>query len=191
MQQGYNMEKMTLTIAGNEYELGWSLSIYKKFKDITGVDFNHIRACIFNELNDITSAIGKPPAYHAKVNKEKLNEHTIYYTYDEYANALADYNVQFDLELTRRVTEHVSLETAAAILYAAANGCNSRVELAEMEENVFIEGIKPTEKTQGYQYLITQYVSWTYTLGQESEETDVKKPLGGSLLKKLLASLTT
>lgn len=185
------MEKMTLTIAGNEYELGWSLAIYKKFNDITGVDFNHIRACIFNELNDITSAIGKPPAYHAKLDQSKLNEHTIYYTYDEYANAIAEYNVQFDLELTKRVTEHVPLEMAAAILYSAANGCNSRVELAEMEENVFIEGIKPTETTQGYQYLITQYISWTYTLGKDSEEQDAKKSSSGSVFKKLIASLTT
>jgi hypothetical protein len=83
------------------------------------------------------------------------------------------------------------MEMAAKIFYAAAHSLNSKVELAEMEENCFIEGIKPSENTSGYQYLVVQYISWTYTVGTDKEEEDVKKSGKGSLLKKLIQSLTT
>lgn len=185
------MEQMTLKIAGNDYPLGWSLSVYKKIKELTGISFYHIRASIFNEINEINSAIGKPPAYHGKLKPEEFSNHSVYYTYEEYNKALADYNIQFDLELTRRVTEHVDLDLAAAVFYAAANACNSRVELAEMEENMFIEDIKQTETKTGFQYLITQYITWTYTLGEKPEGQDAKKPLGGSLLARWIKFLST
>jgi hypothetical protein len=182
------METMELTIAGIDYQLEWSLNAYREITKLTGVDFNHLRANIFNEINQLNNVIGKPPAYYAEGNP---NEHTLYGTRQEYANALENYNIDFDLEFTTRITEHISMEMAAKIFYAAAHSLNSKVELAEMEENCFIEGIKPNENTSGYQYLVVQYISWTYTVGTDKEEEDAKKSGKGSLLKKLIQSLTT
>jgi len=183
------MELKQFVIAGNDYELAWSLKVYKEFSDMAGIDFNHLRSSIFSEINYINDAIGKPPGYHAKGHTQ--SDYTVYYTESDYIKALSEYNSAFDLEFTKRVTEYVSLELAAKLLFVATRAANSKVtELSEMEENLFIEGIKPGDDRTGYQYLVVQYISWTYSLGG-GQDTDEKKSSNPSLLKKLISSLTS
>lgn len=184
------MEQTNITLFKIDYPMGWSLEVYKRFKDLSGIDFNHLASKVLNEVNLIHSVVGKPPAYYSDIKPEDKHDYAIYYDKAEYVSALGDYNVTMNNEMTTRITEHVSLETAAKLFYCSAVALNSKVELAEFEDALFNESIKLTNSNQGYQYLVLQFITWVMNLGAEDDDT-AKKPLKQSLFQKLILSLTT
>lgn len=189
------MQKTTTRLAGIDYKLGWSMQVYDDISEAIGIDYYHLRACVFNEINDINTGIGKPPAFYGDVKEDEKEEKQLYATIAEANKAIDDYQVQFDLEFNERMSKVISKVTAAKIFYHAAKSCNSLVEAGEIDQGI-IDQSKLDEAVfndhprpgGGYLYLVVQFITWTYTQGQK-EDIDEKKPGKGSFLKKFMHSL--
>ena len=183
-------ESTNIRVAGVDYPMAWSFSVYKKFKQLSGLDYNYLCTKVFNAINELQFSLGKPPIYYADLKGADASDNSVFYTIEEFEKAKEVYTLTFDMEFTKRVLGVFDMEVASKLFYVAANELNSKVTLEEMEENLFIEGVRSTETKSGYQYLLFEYISWVVTLSGGSD-SDEKKHSKGSLLKKLISSLTT
>lgn len=159
---------------GVDYPLKWSNRVYNAFKDATGKDFYSLSTKMINEWS-LMKDLG--------------------YFDDNSDPAIAEN------EAAARFTEIVDKPTVATLFYLAAKEMNSKVEDAEMQENITFEHFDEVcfqvgatsrfvnnEWTEGYQVRFFEFVIFTLNMIKDSNETK-KKVSKQSFLRRCFSNL--